>query len=158
MGKLRQGACGRWWLKFLSPCHDPVFFFPLFWTSMENKQPEILSVRAGSQKGFLHPTPLNSPSNLRHEGKEISLREGQASPQELPAHVQAWLQILRMEVFLSLLCLSFPLCKTRPVLPQGCSEHQYDIPDFSLRLPSKERENQVCVGRWMEEPACTWGG
>lgn len=111
---------------FLSPRRDPSFS-SLCQTSAENKQPQISAVRAGSQRGFSYPTPLNSPSSLRHEGKEISPREDQASPQKLPAHVQAWLQVLRMEVLLALFCLSFPLSKMRPIklLPQGCSEHSY---------------------------------
>ena len=81
----------------LSPCHDPGFF-SLCQIGVQNKQPQILALRDGSQWGFSRPTSLNSLSSLRCEGKEISPREGQASPQELPARVQAWLQVLRMEV------------------------------------------------------------
>lgn len=46
----------------LSPCQ----------TSTENKQPQTSAVRAGFQRGFLHPTPLDSPSSLRCDGKRVS--------------------------------------------------------------------------------------
>lgn len=125
---------------FLSPRRDPGFS-SLCQTSVENKQPQISAVRAASQRRFSHPTPLNSPSSLRHEGKEIPPREGQASPQELPAHVQAWLRVLRMEVLLVLLCLSFPLCRMRPIKLSSLGD-ALNVVIFPFFSPlSKEREN-----------------
>lgn len=100
-GKLRQGACPRWFLgpissllqgfetlcllhgftckkkkkKFLptppSPRRDPDLSSPCQ-TSTENKQPQTSAVRAGFQRGFMHPTPLDSPCSLRQDGKQIS--------------------------------------------------------------------------------------
>ena len=135
---------------FLSSRHDPSFS-SLCQTSTGDKQPQISAVRAGSQRGFLHPTPLNSPSSLRCEGKKISLREGQTSPQEPPARVQAWLQVLRMEAPLSLLCLSFPLCKMRSVKLSSHRDALNIVTTFRIflcQLSSKERENSVSGGGW----------
>lgn len=76
-----------------------------------------LSYQGWISMGHFTPDPSEFPSSLRCEGKEISPREAEASPRTIPAHLQAW-SLQRMDVTLSLLCLSF-LCKMRPIKPSS---------------------------------------